>query len=90
MPELVLTSSLSPRTCGMCFCSGYSSRVAPLRCPLRFTGASMSFSNSDAKVLLFSDICKFSGKKMQSKPLFRKYTNKERNKKSDPKGSLFC
>lgn len=38
MPELVLTSSLSPLTRGMCFSSGYPSKVAPQRCPLRFTG----------------------------------------------------
>lgn len=37
----------SPRTRGMCFCPGYPSKVAPLRCPLRFTGASSKHVNSD-------------------------------------------
>lgn len=32
--------SFSPHACGMCFSSGYSLKVAPLRCPLRLTGRS--------------------------------------------------
>lgn len=39
-PEIGKVPLFFPHTCGMCFSSGYSSKVAPLRCPLRFTGRS--------------------------------------------------
>lgn len=47
-PEIGIGYSRSRLTAVvMCFSSGYSSRVAPQRCPLRFTGRSMLASISD-------------------------------------------
>lgn len=51
----------------------------------RMKWLNMSFPISGAKVLLFFDMTKFFGKKMQLYPLFRKTTNK----KSDPRRDRF-
>lgn len=40
--------SFSPRTRGMCFIGGYSSQVAPQRCPLRLTANRFNMSLSDS------------------------------------------
>lgn len=65
-PKSARLLAFLPPAGGMCFSSGYSSRVAPLRCSFCFTGRSSytSFPISGAKVQQLSDICKFFGKKM--------------------------
>lgn len=39
--------SFLPHTCGMCFSAGYSSRVAPQRCPFRLPAEVIQYVFSD-------------------------------------------
>ena len=87
----------------MCFCSGYPFEGAPLRCHVRFTGASstMSFRFRVQNYYNYLTYANFWAKKMTFTPLFRKRTNKKfmnsayiqkpcTNKKSTPGGMLNC
>lgn len=74
-------SPLLPRDIrGMCFCSDYSSKVAPRRCPLRFIGASYyskSFRFRVQRYCFFLTYANFWQKKMHFMVQFRKSTNKK-------------
>ena len=75
--------SFSPRTRGMCFCSGYSSRVAPLRCPLRLPEQVIKHVLFRFRVQKYNNYLTYANffqKKMQ------KYVVK--HKKTTPKGRL--